>query len=1461
MAVFPALKPQYFGPSYQTGIYSPTFLKLSVLPVYPQLVDAIGKNSNLSKMLNDMTNKQVGISVFESGVKVGKAVGVDGNSNDFYNEQGDYSGIDENNVQELYYEYMGIQVETQSPVKTKVSRGSQNRALIASNAYEDGKVVNKEVVNLDKRLQVLENELIDAEFEGLKREFGLNETAEGYEISEDGYEKFVDVLRTEAERRDMSDAYLEGLEEFLAGDLKVLDILGNKPKIENLLYSLISNRTVNYKTFGGAKVQVSSAGIEIEQRTTYQDKHKYGANVEALKFYRKEGGKIKAMQVMLPHYFKELIGENVTIQKDGVYKDGIKIGGPELLEVYGFRVPTSALNSIEAIEIAGFLPQEAGDTIMVPSEIVVKAGSDFDIDKLSIFLPNYTYNRGENKLSVVPFLNDSNSTTTERMQALRTLDIKKYTTLARQVGLEDSVVNSISNLNKEFKKLKEIEYQNFNNPEVQDISRRINELYIRRRSATRSQKYNIDIGIGSLEMARLAKVEDIDTGLPVAVQGIKDKISKEFEKIDSQIANAVDKQKIPLERQNSTQAIQNQILTNSRKITLNPDNYDQLIRPVGADRLKALAVRIRSLRGQSNDAPRFSDLMKFEYIQEIGERFLSGKKALGIAAVANTHQVKAQRAGLRLILIPDKEGTLYEVGMPSFETKSVELPDGSIQFEIPVGGRKDVADQNYISELIGEFINAFVDVAKDPFVFDINANLTTASTAIALLRVGVPARHVATFMAQDSIADLVAEKNETPGARLRDLVEDVQKKYLDRRNNLSSMLKIETTDSENSYELPAMERMIELGAVAKEYEKISNEKSPEEALKSLPVIVKSAGIKATGKDLLEYYNYQIGAVGKYVSHYTNLALPLNELSNAVTGDRSGLAPKNRMEARMQVMKLNQLKASNQFVNLDKYLEESFQESFENALEESSILFNSLFATDRTEDAQMIMEDLLLGVVNRRDISNEDKAAFAGLIENSMVNYILQTVRTEKNKELFKDASRLFQGTKDTPSLARRVMALKKKGVKSIILNELFPMLQTYDPVHPEFATENIKKFNKRLTSFERNALIEDMQILMESDPELGEDLVKFIIMQSGQQTSPISFMDLIPAQNYINIVEPILRKYLDGNVNLENFKEQFYKNNFYNPFVVKENKKMYVSEETAAEEEFRGETKIPESREGVARVRGRFALQRVGRTAPPAEFISVILPDPSLTDKDKKRLKLAGKRTTIKKLFKLTQASRDKYGEYLKAINKGKKRRNPIMTYEQIPTLGNGMFLQEYGHPGLISIVNANNIMLDGVDHSSETIDENRIELRRGQQVVEGNIFNIEGTPIIPVDSKGEHRGGFAHTAKGKGLPISNTFRATQSIVSAPIKRDYESPVDFATFADTVGKIDEMLKKNSKITFLLPLIGLSPRDGGNQSEIDARMKTIKELLNTHSNLKLVIPESTNPALKPHLDAMRTYFKC
>ena len=87
------------------------------------------------------------------------------------------------------------------------------------------------------------------------------------------------------------------------------------------------------------------------------------------------------MQVYLPSRFKDEMGLTIENVNDPNLD-------PDLLQLIGFRIPTEGLNSMDFIEVAGFLPASFGDTVIVPSEIVGKAGSDYDIDKLNIYFPN-----------------------------------------------------------------------------------------------------------------------------------------------------------------------------------------------------------------------------------------------------------------------------------------------------------------------------------------------------------------------------------------------------------------------------------------------------------------------------------------------------------------------------------------------------------------------------------------------------------------------------------------------------------------------------------------------------------------------------------------------------------------------------------------------------------------------------------------------------------------------------------------------------------------------------------------------------------------------------------------------------------------------------------------------------------------------------------------------------------------
>jgi hypothetical protein len=59
-----------------------------------------------------------------------------------------------------------------------------------------------------------------------------------------------------------------------------------------------------------------------------------------------------------------------------------------LVTLSAVRIPVQGLNSMEFMEVYEFLDPSAGNIIIPPSEIVAKSGADFDVDKLTTFMPS-----------------------------------------------------------------------------------------------------------------------------------------------------------------------------------------------------------------------------------------------------------------------------------------------------------------------------------------------------------------------------------------------------------------------------------------------------------------------------------------------------------------------------------------------------------------------------------------------------------------------------------------------------------------------------------------------------------------------------------------------------------------------------------------------------------------------------------------------------------------------------------------------------------------------------------------------------------------------------------------------------------------------------------------------------------------------------------------------------------------
>lgn len=194
-------------------------------------------------------------------------------------------------------------------------------------------------------------------------------------------------------------------------------------KIQQLLNSMIKRDVTRQETTGASCVQVSNVGLSDEVAIRFKDesgnfifnekeflgldkvsrdKRKllgdmqslYGKSSEGFKKYKSatKASSIAYMECLLPAYSKRMFTAL------GLDEGNFDINDlpEELRKSIGYRTPTEAKYSMQPIYIKGFLPQNNGSAIMLPSEITTMVGSDFDIDKVSLFLNSVrSYSRAE----------------------------------------------------------------------------------------------------------------------------------------------------------------------------------------------------------------------------------------------------------------------------------------------------------------------------------------------------------------------------------------------------------------------------------------------------------------------------------------------------------------------------------------------------------------------------------------------------------------------------------------------------------------------------------------------------------------------------------------------------------------------------------------------------------------------------------------------------------------------------------------------------------------------------------------------------------------------------------------------------------------------------------------------------------------------------------------------------------
>lgn len=198
-------------------------------------------------------------------------------------------------------------------------------------------------------------------------------------------------------------------------------------RVEQLINSIIKNRVNKQEIAGGPVVQVTNFGTSRELNIRFKDKNgdllmtraeyeknpikkelsqtdKFNAKYKGLKtsegtmsyedYIKENQGGIAYFEVFAPIYTNNLFSQ--FADKNGnISIEALEALDPDLLKMIGYRIPTEAKYSMAPLKIVGFLPREAGDGIMLPNDITLLTGSDFDVDKEYLMRKDYDISRNK----------------------------------------------------------------------------------------------------------------------------------------------------------------------------------------------------------------------------------------------------------------------------------------------------------------------------------------------------------------------------------------------------------------------------------------------------------------------------------------------------------------------------------------------------------------------------------------------------------------------------------------------------------------------------------------------------------------------------------------------------------------------------------------------------------------------------------------------------------------------------------------------------------------------------------------------------------------------------------------------------------------------------------------------------------------------------------------------------------
>ena len=212
---------------------------------------------------------------------------------------------------------------------------------------------------------------------------------------------------------------------------------------------------------------------------------------------------------------------------------------------------------------------------------------------------------------------------------------------------------------------------------------------------------------------------------------------------------------VEFETGDTIEGIENDILSITREILEKEENFLALITPNTTITLKDIAAKISEKIKGKKQKRSATDIFESEVNLEKHQSNNIGKMILGIIAVNNTFSTIFNRTGLilesqRVVTATEREDI--------YGRQELELPHNKVDGKISLSNLYSADGIDKIADLISQMINGSVDVAKDDWIFDLQADKEAISKIVFMIQAGVPAKQVALFMSQPIIREYIKKQ-------------------------------------------------------------------------------------------------------------------------------------------------------------------------------------------------------------------------------------------------------------------------------------------------------------------------------------------------------------------------------------------------------------------------------------------------------------------------------------------------------------------------------------------------------------------------------------------------------------------------------------------------------------------------------------------------------------------------------